>query len=457
MTIHTRDQNVFWHPCSQMKDYETFKPLNIKSAKGALIETESGQHLIDAISSWWCKPLGHGHPRLKQALIKQADKFEHVIAANTTHETIVALSEKCAALTDSLDKVFYASDGSCAIEIAIKMSLHSRINRGQKTKKRFVSLENSYHGETIMTLAVSDTGLYKKPYASLYPKTHVLHNIPYVSSSEDTEWHDAKRAFKKTIRKIAPIAHTLSGIVIEPILQGAGGMKIYSQDFLRLLRVWCDEHDIHLIADEIMTGFGRTGKMLACEHAGIEPDFLCLGKGLTAGWLPMSAVVTSNEIYEQFYDDYRTGKAFMHSHTHTGNALCAAIALEAFSVYDDENIPHKAAQLEKDMRAHFGTIAKITDAITNVRAIGGMAACDLKPIIGHPRLGYEIYQEAVKLGALLRPLGNTLYWLPPLNISKDELAQLAEITERAIVNTLHKLPQKGRISHKISNAQTCGS
>jgi adenosylmethionine-8-amino-7-oxononanoate aminotransferase len=315
-----------------------------------------------------------------------------------------------------------------------------------------MSLRNGYHGETIMTLAVSDLGLYKKPFEKLCPKTSFIDSIPYVDGRSDPAWTDSERAFKKVKKQLAPVADKLSAIVVEPILQAAGGMKIYSADFLRRLREWCTEHDVHLIADEIMTSFGRTGKMLACEHAGIEPDFLCLGKGLTAGWLPMSATLTSSDMYRLFYDDYETGKAFMHSHTHTGNALAVAIALENLKVFNDENILSKAAALETTMQRHMGTIAKMTDAITNIRAIGGVVAADLKPIKEHPRLGYAVYLEAVKQGALLRPLGNTLYWTPPINTTADELAQLADITETAIHRTLSKIHQKGRISHNKSDA-----
>ena len=437
MNITERDLKHIWHPCSQMKDYETFPPLHVKRAEGVYIELVNNHRIIDAISSWWCKPLGHAHPRLKAALFKQAERFEHVLLANTTNDVIVELSEKLTSLIPSLSKVFYASDGSSAVEIAIKMSLHARRLMNQKNKKRFLSLQNGYHGETIMTLAVSDMGIYKKPYEALCVKTHLVENLPYVSGRTDPLWFDAKSAFDACIKKLTPLADTLSALIVEPIVQGSSGMLIYSQDFLRRLSAWCNQHDIHVIADEIMTGFGRTGKMLACEHAGIEPDFLCLSKGLTAGWLPMSAVLTSNKIYDLFYDDYNTDKAFMHSHTHTGNALCAAVALEAFSIYEEENIAGKALALETLMRAHFETISKITGAITNIRSIGGITACDLLPVKNQPRLGFAIYQEAIKQGALLRPLGNTLYWFPPLTITKNELAQLADMTELAIVKSLY--------------------
>ena len=420
-----------WHPCSQMKDYEVFPPLPVKSAKGCYIELEDGRKIIDAISSWWCKSLGHNHSTLKQALIEQTEKFEHVILANTIHQNIIELSKKLANLTQTLDKVMYASDGSSIIEIAIKMSIHARQILGQTYKTEIISLENSYHGETALALSVSDVGLYRKPYKPLLKQYHFVKNIPYVNSRWDPLWKDCSEYWYEIEKELNPKAHTLTAVIIEPIVQGTGGMRIYSQDFLKRLGQWCTSHDVHLIADEIMTGFGRTGFPLACQHAGVEPDFLCLGKGLTAGWLPMSALVTSHSIYQLFYDEYETGKAFMHSHTYAGNALAAAVALACFEVYEKENIYQQVQDKEPLMYELMRGIAEQTHTLHNVRYIGGVVAAD---IVGpsNQRLGYQVYRKAVELGALLRPLGNTLYWLPPLNITREELIQLFEITKIAV-------------------------
>ena len=327
-----------WYPCSQMKDYEQFKPLVVKSAQGSYIELADGTKILDAISSWWCKSLGHNHPRLKGAMIDQMEKFEHVIFANTTHELIVNLSQRLTNLMTGLSKVFYAGDGSCAVEIAMKMSLHSRYINSDAKRNRFITLKNSYHGETIGALSVSDIGLYKNPYSSILFKPYVIDKIPYVQSIHDPLWDNCSEEWDKLEKSLEKYIDSSTALIVEPIVQGAGGMKIYSKDFLNRLATWAKKHDIHLIADEIMTGIGRTGKMLACEHAGIQPDFICLAKGLTSGWLPFSAVLTTEDIYNKFYDNFSSGKAFLHSHTYSGNALGSCLALETLNIIQEEQL-----------------------------------------------------------------------------------------------------------------------
>lgn len=411
-----------------MKDYETFKPLVVHSASGPYIELSDGKKIIDAISSWWCKSLGHGHPKLKAALINQLDHFEHVILANTTNNNIIELSNKLTQLTSSLKKAFYASDGSCAVEIAMKMSVHARQITGDVSRYKFMALSNSYHGETSLTLSVSDLGLYRDPYKSILINSVFLKNIPYVNNKQDPLWEDCSEAWPDIEKQLEQHKDVLTAILIEPIVQGAGGMLIYSKDFLKRLRLWTQHHNIHLIADEIMTGLYRTGLPLACNHADIEPDFLCLGKGLTSGFLPLSAVLTSNQIYDLFYDDYETDKSFLHSHTYSGNALAVSVALENLKIIKTEIIDHENLLAEL-----MNEVAESTGKLTNIRNIGSIVAADLISPTPMPRMGYKVYQEAVKLGALLRPLGNTIYWFPPMNISKDVLIDLKEITREAIL------------------------
>lgn len=426
-----RDLQCIWHPCAQMKDYETFKPLEITAAQGVWIETKDGRKIMDATSSWWCKSLGHQHPRLKKALLKQIDKFEHVMFAHTTHETIVALSEKLAALTTSLNKVLYASDGSSVVEMAMKMSVHARQLTGEKNRNKFVALQNSYHGETTGALSVSDLGIYRQPYQSLLFDTHFI-PLPYVLNVQDPLWMNCSAHWENTQNELEKIADHTTAIIIEPIVQGAGGMQIYSQDFLRRLRAFTQQHNIHLIDDEIMTGIGRTGKMLACEHAEIEPDFLCLSKGLTSGYLPLSAMLTTQSIYDLFYDDYSRGKSFLHSHTHSGNALAASIALEVLQVMEGEGICLKAQRLGESLYAAMQDIAYQTDSLENVRGIGAIVAADLKGHASDRRIGFEFYQKAASLGVLMRPLGNTIYWSPPLIMDEDSVEYLKTITLKTL-------------------------
>ena len=428
-SLQKRDLEVLWHPCSQMKDYEQFPPLEIVSAQASMLNLADGRPLIDAISSWWCKSFGHRNPVILEAIQGQMNLFEHVILANTTNETIVSLSEKLCSLGPNYDKVFYASDGSSSLEIALKMSFHAQQRLGREKKMLFVGLENGYHGETLLTLGISDLGLYKKPYDKLWPKAHYIREIPYVSGPNDPDFQNCLN-WSKLEAQLTPIAEQCAAIVIEPLLQGAGGMKVYSAGLLRKIREFCNANQIYLVADEVLTGFGRTGKMLACKWAGIEADFLCLSKGLTGGTLPLSTMLTSNEVYDLFYGPYEDQVAFMHSNTHCGNALAAAAALGVFKIFEKENVLEQANWLGQNMKHRFERIASKTQRLTNLRQIGAMVAADLilEPERENERIGYQIYLDAVQRGALLRPLGNTLYWLPPITTPLEIIENLENIT-----------------------------
>lgn len=439
-TLLQNSHQYIWHPCSQMKDYETFKPLIIKKAQGCYITLDNDQKVIDAISSWWCKSLGHGHPRLKEALYKQAEAFEHVIFANTTYDNIVTLSETLTSFMPNMDKVFYAGDGSCAVEIAMKMSIHSRLLEGKPQKTYFMALTNGYHGETTAALSVSDVKMYKKAYQPMLFEPILIHDLPYVTGVDDPLWHHAEEAWLKVKPQLEKHAKITSALILEPIVQGAGGMLIYSADFLKRLALWAKDNDIHLIADEIMTGIGRTGKLFACQYAQISPDFLCLSKGLTSGFLPFSCVMTTNEIYNLFYDDYQKGKAFLHSHTFSGNPLGTAIALEVLNIIQEEKILENVNTIGQIMKRYMIEIAEKTGLIHNIRQIGAIIAADLKNHQSSERLGFKLYQIAVKNGLLLRPLGNSIYWLPPLIADQailDEIKIKTEISLRELESSKH--------------------
>lgn len=428
MNLADRDTNTVWHPCAQMHDYRAFAPMVIQSADGVFVELEDGRRLIDGYASWWCKNLGHRHPRLIAALTAQCDRFEHVGLAHTTSDLLVRFSEKLTGMTDSLKKVLFASDGSCAVEMALKLSLHARQILGQSKRSKIITLENAYHGETLWTMAVSDLGIYRQPYQAVMPEPFVIRDIPYVNSQKDPVWHDASEAWSQIEPQLALMTETASALIVEPILQGAAGMRLYSADFLRRLRLWAKQHDIHFIADEIMTGLGRVGRPFACDYADIEPDMMCLGKGLTAGVLPMSATLITDSLYELFYAPYEQGRNFLHSHTHSGNALGVAVALECLTVLEEEGVYSRAQELSVVMPQLMGNIA----GLTNLRGIGGVVAAVIAESVHSDRIGFEFYQQAAKLGALLRPLGNTVYWCPPLVIDDKELEQLADITQDAL-------------------------
>lgn len=424
-----------WYPCSQMKDYQTLPPLQIKKAKGSYLYLSDDRKIIDAISSWWCKSLGHQHPKIKKAIIKQLDEFEHIIGTNTVSESLAKLTLKLAALSPQLTKVFYAGDGSCAIEVAMKMSIHSRQLLNQPHKNHFVALSNGYHGETLATLSVSDVGIYKLPYQALCFDTTQLKGLPYVTGMNDPLWSNAESYWPLIEQQLDKVKDKTTALILEPIVQGAGGMKIYSADFLNRLASYAKTHNIHIIADEIMTGFGRTGKTLACEHANIQPDFICLSKSLTGGTLPMSAILTSSTIFDLFYDDYETGKSFLHSNTYGGNALAAAAANACLEIYEEENINQKALSLGEQLKSAMMHVQSETHCLSNIRQIGAVVAAEINLPI--ERAGFKLFQKGVEFGAFLRPLGNTLYWLLPLNTPSHVVEELALITLRSI-NALKK-------------------
>ena len=427
--------NHLWHPLTQMKDHEVFQPLKVRSAQGSYIELTNGQKIIDAISSWWCKPLGHAHPKIREAIIGQLNLFEHVMLAQMTHEPIERLSAQLTELAPGLNKVLYASDGACAVEMAMKLSVHMRYLNGESNRHQFVALRNSYHGETTLALAVSDLGLYRKPYESIINKYYFIQDVPYVNSCRDLKWNRCETHWHLVEKQLETMKDSLTAVIVEPIVQAAAGMQIYSKNFLQHLSRWCKKHQIHLIADEIFTGLGRTGKMLACEHADITPEFLCLGKGLSAGFLPISAVLTKDAIYDACYDDYETGKGFMHSHTYCGNPLAAVAALTHLQLIQEEGIIQQVEQLEKLLQQCFINVVNETKILKNIRYIGAIVAADLN-VNPDQRLGFKIYQKGVQLGALLRPIGNTIYWCPPLNIQPATLQQLADITIAAIKSSI---------------------
>lgn len=424
-----KDLKHIWHPCAQMKEFESTPPLIIHSAQGSYLKTNQGQ-IIDAISSWWCKSLGHRHPAIIAAIQQQMMQFEHVITANTTYPALADLGEKLAKLSHK-QHVFFASDGSSAVEIAMKLALHAKQLQGKPHQRNFIALQNSYHGETLATLSVSDLGLYKKPYDGFGVHCHFIDNIPYVTGTNDPLWHDCEAFWSHTLAELETIKEHSCAILVEPLIQGACGMRCYSADFLARLARWAKANDIYLIADEIMTGVGRTGKWFASQHAAVEPDLICLSKGLSSGSLALSCVLIDHALFDLFYDDYDQGKSFLHSHTYSGNALAVSAALAALRVIEAENLNQRATELGQLMTQNMHQIAAITSKLRNVRSLGAMVAADYDDL-NDRRLLKRFEQLALKNGALLRPIGQTLYWLPPLTTDDATLVRLAEITLKSI-------------------------
>jgi adenosylmethionine-8-amino-7-oxononanoate aminotransferase len=435
-----RDLGVVWHPCTQMKDHEQLPVIPIRSGKGVWLEDYDGNRYIDAISSWWVNLFGHANSRITDAISQQAGKLEHVLLAGFTHEPVVRLSERLVELTPpGLHHCFYAECGSAAVEIALKMSFHYWRNTGKQGKTRFINLSNSYHGETVGALSVGDVSLYKETYEPLLWDVHTVPSPDCYGREvgEDCEQH-SRHMFQHMEQALERYADETCAVIVEPLVQCAGSMRMYHPVYLELLRDACDRHGVHLIADEIAVGFGRTGTLFACEQAGITPDFLCIGKGLTGGYLPLSSCLTTDGIYQAFYDDYNTLRGFLHSHSYNGNPLACAAANATLDIFDSDDVLDRNRQLAKYMTEvlqRFRTHPHVAD----VRQTGMIAAIEMvksrktrEAFPWQERRGLRVYQYALDHGALLRPLGNVIYFMPPYVISEEEIDLLAEVAWEGI-------------------------
>ena len=435
-----RDLAVVWHPCTQMREHPDTLPLvPIRRGRGAWLEGVDGVRYLDAVSSWWTNLFGHAEPRIAEAIATQARELEHVIYAGFSHAPGLALAEALLAVAPpGLARVFYGDNGSAAIEIALKMSFHSHANRGDGARTRFVALRNGYHGETIGALSMGDIPLYRRVYAPL------LLEPLFAPSPDAFDAEPGESAEQCALRRadelqaiFAAHAGTISALVLEPLVQCAGGMRMHHPAYLRRAREICDAHGAHLIADEIAVGFGRTGTLFACEQAGITPDFLCLSKGLTGGFLPMSAVLTTAAVYDAFLDDSRE-RAFLHSHSYTGNPLGCAAALASLGIFASDGVLAR----NRGSAARMAALAAPLSAhphVADVRQTGMIVAFELvadrasrRPFAAGARVGLRAYRHALERGVVLRPLGDVLYWMPPYCVGEEELLQLARVTTSAI-------------------------
>jgi len=430
-TMMQRDLEVIWHPCTQMKDHETLPLVPIRSGRGVYLYDFEGNSYIDAVSSWWVNLFGHANARINARVKAQLDTLEHVLLAGFTHEPAVELAHKLVNLTpETLKKVFYVDNGSSAVEAALKMSYHYHRNLGRK-KALFLSLTNSYHGETLGALSVGDVSLYKETYEPL-----LIENMQ-VPVPKDQSKEAAKEALVALEEVLKSEGEHIAAFIVEPLVQGAGSMHMYHPHYLEGARALTKQYSVHLIADEIMTGFGRTGKMFACEHAGISPDFMTLSKGLTGGYLPLSVVMTTDEVYSAFYCDYSEHKAFLHSHSYTGNPLACSAALETLAIFETENIlesnEKKSRYIAKKLHAF-----EALENVASVRQQGMVAAVELQGYKAEERIGLEIYRYGLKNGVLLRPLGNVIYFMPPYIISYEEIDTMMRVAYEGIVELKRK-------------------
>ena len=425
-----RSLRAVWHPCTQMKHHETLPLVPVSRAEGVWLYDFEGRRILDAIGSWWVNLLGHGNPRINAALRRQLDSLEHVMLAGFTHAPAVELSERLAKLAPAgLGHCFFASDGASAVEIALKMSYHYWRNAGRSEKNGFVKLANSYHGETLGALSVSDIALYRDTYAALLRASAQVPSPDWrLAEPGETPQEYARRCARTLEEHFERDATGTAALIVEPLVQCAGGMAMYDAEYLRRARELCDRFDVHLIADEIAVGFGRTGTLFACEQAGITPDFLCLSKGLTGGYLPLSVVLATDRVYRAFYDD-KLERGFLHSHSYSGNPLACRAALAVLDILEEEKVLERnrntAATLNRraeNLRSH--------RRVAHFRNTGMIWAFDVRE--AKPGFGQDFHRRAVETGVLLRPLGETVYWMPPYVIDEAEIDFLVDAVTRLL-------------------------
>ena len=420
----SRSLAAVWHPCTQMKHHQDgdLPLVPVVRGEGLWLHDADGKRYLDGISSWWVNLFGHSNPRINAAITDQLGKLEHVMLAGFTHEPVVQLSERLSALTgNALGHCFYASDGASATEIALKMSFHFWRNQGRAEKTEFVALAGGYHGETVGALAVTDVAIFRDAYAPLVRSAHV---VPSPDARQAADGESAADVARRAAGALATVLEAngprIAALIVEPLVQGAAGMAMHDPEYLRLARALCDRHDVHLICDEIAVGCGRTGTFFAHEQAGIKPDFLCLSKGISGGYLPLSVVLTTDKVYAAFYDDAAT-RGFLHSHSYTGNALACRAALATLDIFaSDDVLKHNVAR--SDLLESLLRPLADHPQVRHFRRQGMILAFDVD---ADASFGRRFYREALARELLLRPMGNTVYFMPPYILTEDDTAFLA--------------------------------
>ena len=423
-----------------MKDHEALPPIPVRRGAGVWLEDYDGHRYLDAISSWWTNLFGHANERISGAVAAQAARLEHVLLAGFTHEPAVAVAEQLTALAPApLSRCFFADSGSAAVEVALKMSFHYWRNCGQGGKRRFLALSNSYHGETLGALSVGDVPLYREVYQPLLLPVITVTSPDCYLREAGVSWEEhSRRSMSVMEAALERHAAELAAVIVEPLVQCAGGMRMYHPVYLQLLREACDRHQVHLIADEIAVGFGRTGSFFACDQAGIAPDFLCLSKGLTGGYLPLSVVLSGEEVYAAFYAEYAAQRAFLHSHSYTGNPLACAAALATLEIFATEPVLERNRALAARMAARAAPLTAHPH-VAEVRQCGMILAIETvrdrhtqEPFPWQERRGLRAYRHALSRGVLLRPLGGVIYCMPPYVIAPEEIDLMIDVAAECV-------------------------
>lgn len=433
-SMSERSLRHVWHPCTQMKQHasQAVPLVPVSHAEGVWLYDFEGNRYLDGISSWWVNLFGHNHPAIRAALVDQLGRLDHVMLAGFTHQPVVELSEQLAALT-GLGHAFYGSDGASATEIALKMSAHYWRNTGRPGKCRFVGLAGGYHGETVGALAVTDIAIFREAYA---PLVRLAATVPSPDARTALPGENAadvaQRAANALQAWLAEHHHETAALIVEPLVQCAAGMAMHDAGYLRRVRALCDHYEVHLVVDEIATGFGRTGTMFAHQQAGIRPDFICLSKGLTGGTLPLSAVLTTDTVYEAFYDD-EVARGFLHSHSYTGNPLACRAALATLALFSRNDVLAHNVVLAQTLDQAFASLTGHA-RIRHARRLGMIWAWDVDTVL--PHFAQRYHQHAMAHGVLLRPIGNTIYAMPPYVMDEESSAHLARGALAALQATL---------------------
>ncbi len=423
-----RSQTALWHPCTQMKWHERHPQIPISRAEGCWLEDFDGNRYLDGISSWWVNLFGHRHPGIVAALKEQLDILDHVMLAGLTHSTVVELSERLSGLTQgALGHCFYGSDGASATEVALKMSAHYWKNHGHPAKSGFVALAGSYHGETLGSLGVTDIPLFREAYADLIRGCAIIPG-PDERAGEEA----AQRSLEALARYLEQHHNRTAALIMEPLVQAAAGMVFHAPGFVQQASRLCHEYGVHLIADEIAVGFGRTGTFFAHEQAGIRPDFLCLSKGITGGFLPLSVVMTTHDVFDAFYDD-QLDRGFLHSHSYTGNPLACRAALTVLDIFRDEKVLESNQVKQEQWRPLFESLSGLS-VVRNLRQRGMIWAFDV--VTERSDFSMAFHRAALDEGLLLRPIGRTVYFMPPYVINEDEFRFMIDKVHVLLSGTL---------------------
>ena len=439
-----RDFHHIWHPCTQMKDHAKVPPLLIDRAEGVYLYDREGNRYMDVISSWWVNLFGHNHPRINQAIKDQLDKMAHVMFAGVTHQPAIDLAEKLVNISSSkLTKVFFSDNGSTSVEVALKMSLQYWLQTGKPQKTKFIYLKGGYHGETLGALSVCGMSLFREKFEKVLPQNlEVLGpdcmRCPFGLKRESCNaecFEPMAQAFEKNQDAIA-------GVILEPLVQGAAGMKMYPPVYLKKLEDACKASDVHTIYDEVAVGFGRTGSLFVSEHHGLSPDFLCLSKGITSGYLPLAATMTTDQIYQAFYGDYESFKLFIHSHSYSANPLACAAANCTLDLLTEAGFVDSLKPKIESMREQGEHLSELPWC-GEFRQTGMIAAVELvqnreslEPFPFKQRVGRQIYLEGLKREVILRPLGNVVYFIPPLVIEPGQIKTMMNAAHESIQTIL---------------------